>query len=350
MRVSTILRVGQKNAEIQLRKLLGRPARPYKVLLELTYDCNSRCKTCDIWKTPFKLKKQHIQLPEIEATLKELGSDLVWLALSGGEITLYENFDQVVALCKKHNPKLSLVTFTTNGIIPEKALEYARTLKEAGYDLFVTVSLDGDKDTHDRIRGIPGNYESAQRTFELLKRARIPTHYGITIGDDNREFIEKQYSSYRDSMKAITFVSSGGIYAKSNSVDRGKRLDSLKTVLKAYRVRSPGEWIEKLFLRLAYRFFAQDEKRLPIPCEVIHSSLHIRPNGDIHPCMFLPPLGNIKRNSLRETLASTSTTEALEKIRQEKCPKCWLNCYAPHSILLHPLKSITAALIGPPQT
>ena len=64
------------------------------------------------------------------------------------------------------------------------------------------------------------------------------------------------------------------------------------------------------------------------------------PNGDIKPCMFMKSLGNIKNENFKEVYNSENTNLIREEIKKNNCPKCWMNCYSPHSIMQHPIKSI----------
>jgi pyruvate-formate lyase-activating enzyme len=215
--------VGLRSTEALGRKYLGLPRRPYKLLLELTLECNSRCGSCAIWKTPARIKKQQLTLAEIEAMFTRSGRDLVWLALSGGEVTRYEAFPEVVALAKRLCPGLRVVTFTTNGLLPEIALRHAVAVERAGFDAFVTISLDGDADTHDRLRGVPGNHALAWEAYQLLRSHGINVQFGITLSDQNEAFVENEYVHLRDKIKAVTILHDDGIYGHANPHDEQDR-------------------------------------------------------------------------------------------------------------------------------
>lgn len=83
MKPGTIAKVALRAMEVRARAVLGLQLRPYKALVELTSECNSRCTTCDIWKTPAVVRKEDIGPAEIGRLLEGFGRDLVWLALSG---------------------------------------------------------------------------------------------------------------------------------------------------------------------------------------------------------------------------------------------------------------------------
>ena len=344
MRLKTIGSIVLRSAEVRLRTALGLPPRPYKLLLELTNHCNSRCTTCSIWKTPAAQLRSEISVDDIERLFRQAGPDLLWLALGGGEVTLHPEFKRIIGIARLHCPRLSLLTFTTNGLKPEVALEWARAIRDQGFDLFVTVSLDGDEELHDSIRGVPGNYRLAEETLRLLRADGIAAHFGITLSSRNEGFVRGRYREYRDRIKAVTFVSSGGIYRQENPTDDPAVLRALDHLIPLYRVRSPGDWFERLFLKLARRYYAEGRREMPVPCESVTSSLHVRPDGDVRPCMFMPAIWNIREGSWKESLRSEATALELQKIREGRCPRCWMNCYAPHSMLAHPLKSFLKSL------
>ena len=60
--------------------------------------------------------------------------------------------------------------------------------------------------------------------------------------------------------------------------------------------------------------------------------------------MFMNSLGNIRTNKFDEIYLSSKTNQIRESIKKNECPKCWMNCYSPHSIMQNPIKSIYKAL------
>ena len=64
------------------------------------------------------------------------------------------------------------------------------------------------------------------------------------------------------------------------------------------------------------------------------------PNGDLKPCMFMESLGNIKSENINKILSSEKTFNTKKLIKENKCPKCWMNCYSPHSIMQKPIESL----------
>lgn len=348
MRLKTIASIIGKNVQAWGLRFFGQSHRivPYKLLLQTTNDCNSRCETCHIWKInkddPTK-KDLEINLKDIENIFKEMSNSLLWLSLAGGEVTLSEDTEEIVRLAKKYCPNLCFITFTTNGLIPKRVQQLAQVIKDHDIDCFVTVSLDGNKEVHDKLRGIQGNFERALESFELIKELDMKVHFGITLSEDNHDFILNEYEDYSSSMRAITFVHNDGIYNKNDEINDQKIISSLKHVYKHYRLNGLADIVEKVHIRLAIKFLELERKKNIIPCDAGFSSLHVFPEGEVSPCMFLPSAGNVKKNSLSQIINSEKYISLKQDARSGNCTKCWMNCYSPHSIMQSPLRSLWSA-------
>ena len=241
-------------------------------------------------------------------------------------------------------PNLKIIAFTTNCLLPNRVLDYSLYIKNNGFDPLITLSLDGDEKTHDNLRGIKGNYQKCIETYENLRKNNILCHYGITLSKDNHKFVKEKYNKFKNSMKAVTFVHSEGIYNKENSYkDDEKIIQSLEIIYRNFKIRKIYEIIEKLHIKISIKFLKEQRKKNIIPCDVLNSSLHIMPDGNVKPCMFMKEVGNIKKNSLLEIIKSDTYDNSKNKIKKDQCPKCWMNCYSPHSMIQNPIKTIFSA-------
>lgn len=115
----------------------------------LTDKCNSRCKTCQIWKNQ---KGNKIPFEEVVKIIKEFPkADYVF---GGGEVTLYEDLGQLLVFCDHMNTSYTLLSNAVNYDLLDKYLRFYRV-----YNL--TMSCDGIN--HDAIRGVKGNLENIGR-------------------------------------------------------------------------------------------------------------------------------------------------------------------------------------------
>ena len=73
MRFSTYISIIYVNIILWAKKLFRLKIIPYKVLINLTDLCNSRCNFCDIWKIK---PKDEIGINELTALFKSLNKNL----------------------------------------------------------------------------------------------------------------------------------------------------------------------------------------------------------------------------------------------------------------------------------
>jgi MoaA/NifB/PqqE/SkfB family radical SAM enzyme len=59
-------------------------ALPVNITVSVSYQCNSRCKTCNVWLLP----NDDLVLPEWDRVFESLGRAPYWFTFSGGEPTL----------------------------------------------------------------------------------------------------------------------------------------------------------------------------------------------------------------------------------------------------------------------
>jgi MoaA/NifB/PqqE/SkfB family radical SAM enzyme len=337
MKLSTLLSLVSLQVKNQVKVKLRLKYTPFKWLIQLTNDCNSRCQTCHIWKINKEnptFKEQETNLDEYRKLFEQSGGGLHWLALSGGEISLFEPWDDFIELIRKNCPSLKLVTFTTNGLEPKKILARAQSLKKISREVFIVLSLDGPQKLHDKLRGVPGNYEKVFKTKALLDDEGIATYLGATLNNQNIDYWQ---SSYTGDVESISLVHSDGIYHKSVRRNEGVIFEGLKKILRKYQLNSIAKFGEFIYLRLALSFLKTG--KTPLPCDSLNSSIHFDPYGKVQACMFMPSLGSIKDNSLGEILGARESERQRKLIKNKNCPQCWMNCYAPHSIMAHPFKS-----------
>jgi MoaA/NifB/PqqE/SkfB family radical SAM enzyme len=135
--------------------------------------CNQRCKTCNIWRNnPIEERKKELKLDEIERIFSQFPK-IFWLTITGGEPFLREDLVEIVKIaCKKS--KVNVLTITTNGSLPDVIEKDVKEILAncKNLTIIVNVSIDGDRELHDKIRGIKGSFNKAVETIERLKKIK----------------------------------------------------------------------------------------------------------------------------------------------------------------------------------
>jgi MoaA/NifB/PqqE/SkfB family radical SAM enzyme len=324
-----------------------RPApRPITLTFSVTNRCQSRCRTCQIWRlyrAPEELAapsacssgvsrvdsraaltsrpqtaSDELTLDEIARIFASLGH-VYYFNVSGGEPFLRDGLDEIFALAMKHLTPRVLHT-PTNALLPERIEQVtARVLQkmqDTGYDapLEVKASLDGVGAKHDQIRGVPGNFEHVLETVARLKRLgeRFPSLHveiGTVISRANMqdvaeigEFVQTLgVESYRNEVaeQRAEFFNWGDPITPSAEEYAALMTDFTRRIRENLKhKRELARLTESL--RLVYYDYAAAtlrEKRQVLPCYGGITNAHINPYGQLWPCCVLgydQPLGELR--------------------------------------------------------
>ncbi|MCD6483222.1 MAG: radical SAM protein [Candidatus Aenigmarchaeota archaeon] len=178
---------------------------PFNYTFSLTYRCNSRCKTCNIWKIQKNFANEELTEKEWKKIIKSLSNSPFWMTISGGEPFLRFDIDRIVKYSIKKN-KPRFITIPTNGLINsrDKIEKILKTSKKT--ILIINFSLDGIGKNHDYIRGISGNWEKLVKNYFLVKELKdkfdnlvIGIH--TVISKWNYSEIPKIYSYVENNLK-----------------------------------------------------------------------------------------------------------------------------------------------------
>jgi Fe-coproporphyrin III synthase len=186
------------NRAIQLVQLLRSGKREMRLgtlILFVTSRCNAFCKTCFYHEELNRPGDMTLdQLEKVSRTMPPI-TDL-WL--SGGEPTLRRDISQIIDLFVKNNG-VTRVIVPTNGLIKSRVFDMVEQAlaANANLDLYLNIALDGYGETHDRIRGVPGNWEKGLECIQALyplKAAygdRFRLNVNTVICAENYKEIEK---------------------------------------------------------------------------------------------------------------------------------------------------------------
>ncbi len=330
---------------------LGRLRRPYRLTFVVNYLCNCRCAMCNIWRRP---GRPEMALDEIRRFFAK-ASGVSWLTISGGEIFLREDIEDVFRSAAADCRDLFLVTIPTTGILTDRIVRGARILLESNIQrLIVTLSLDGPEDAHDELRRTPGCFRQVMETYRRLKEirdGRLRVFFGYTLMKANSGQLFACIESVRTHLPHVAaddfHVNLGhtsGHYYSNLGMDLkpdGRALAVLDEFMRRRKhpLFDPVRWLERSYQRQAGRFIRTG--RTPVPCAALTSSLFIDPYWNVYPCnSFDRVLGNLRATDydLDAIWRADSSARARQEVAQGRCPHCWTPCEAYQSILADLLK------------
>lgn len=148
-----------------------------KLIIELTNACNLRCVHCygkfgenkNISFITFK------EVQNLKSAMDELHTKSV--ALTGGEAILNKEFEKIALFFLENGFKL---TIFTNGYETEKIKSFLE--KTENYRYNISVSLDGNEECHNCIRGNENSFRKTINTLNILKSySNITTSISTTV-------------------------------------------------------------------------------------------------------------------------------------------------------------------------
>lgn len=303
---------GPKN--LLLRKMVR--LRPKWLIFTATDLCNSHCMTCNIWKN----KKTHELLSpaEIKKALSDpLFRDVCYINNTGGEITTRPDLNEVILAEHEALPD-AVISLSTNGILPQRALEATRFSLEHGIKTYVGVSLDGIGEKHDKIRGTPGNFRSVDLLLhELLElRKKYGDQLWITVGtvliDETLPNLAelRAYAKELNVNHEVQWYNAASFYSNT-----GAKREKNEEMIKAVKSLPPR------LLREKWLKWLNDEP-IRFTCFAMHTFCVLKSNGDIVPCLtnWDASVGNVRDSTPTEIWRSAKAKEARKIV--DACPGC----------------------------
>ncbi len=291
--------------------------KPVSAVLAVTYRCNSRCRTCDIWKRepgPELTPEQFRRLPD----------GLRNINISGGEPFLRSDLPEVVAVLREKYPKAAIV-ISTNGLAPERIERSVRQMGKVG----VRVSIDAVGRLDDEVRGVKGSFDLAMDTLDRLAALGIKDlGVSATISADTSGHLRrlKQIADERGIEFVTGLVHSSPIYFGRHDqlLPAGPELERELAWLRDRELasRRAKDWFRAYFTEGIIDQLRGRPRRML--CRAGRYFFFMEPNGDVYPCNMWPEkMGNILEKSYEEIAAGSGALLG----QVDGCSmNCWMSC------------------------
>lgn len=328
----------QKLLLYKLYRSFGFPKSfPMNLTFGLTYKCNSKCRTCNIWKR--KDFKKELSLEEIEKIFKKIGKgNLYLLILTGGETFLNRNIAEICQYAERYCEPKSIV-IPTNALLGEYIVKKTEQIlkKCRKSHITVNISIDHINEKHDSIRGIKGNFEKSMRVYKGLKDLEKKyNNFDVSIHTVISKFNYMDFSEiYRyvtEKLRPKNYItevaenrvelSNLGDKITPSSEEYSRAIDFLIKKLESQKLS-----LKQAFRLEYYKMVKQilKEKKQVIPCYAGIASAQIDPTGEVwFCCIRAESIGNLRDEDYN--LMSLWYNEKAKKQRKSIANK---ECYCP---------------------
>ena len=308
-------------------KFKAKRPTPLFASYNVTGRCNMKCLFCEWWKTDRPELPTKKALAAIDSVCS-LG--VPFFDLSGGEPLLRKDLS---ALAKRAASHGCMVSMNTNGTL----LNENRLSEMANVLDLVVVSLDGPKEVHDKIRGVPGTFDKAVEAISLLKSQGIKVGINSVATPWNIDILPRFIEEFRSQVDFAQIQPIHPYPPPPENVPSDKQvLHLIDYLLKLKRSDPSFLAIPTDFLKGFEQFF---KCKAPKICHAGELYIAIDPSGKLLACPARSDivLGDALSDSVDAMLKGTRDSEGWRKV--SACKGCWLECTAGVSMMLqNPLK------------
>jgi len=289
------------------------------------------------------------------------------LWFSGGEPTLRRELPEIIDLFVRNNG-VRYINLPTNGLKPNRIYEVAEHClsQNRKLELHINIALDGLRESHDLMRGVPGNFEKAlesAKMLRILKKSfglRLIVNINTVITRDNldeilplAELIRAEHladghyfnvirgDAKNPGLKNVQREKLRQIYSKLSEIQwsyADGMFDDKNRVVK---------WMKKAAyvgtLTFHHRTQFQNlerSNRWPMACTAGETSAVIDFDGRIRACELRDPIGNLRGLDMNLKVFWESPARESEPHRIA-CDQCWCThvCFI-HDSLRYSSKSM----------
>ena len=305
---------------------------PMNYTISLLYECNSRCRTCNVYKK----KAKNLSLAEYKKLFRNIGKSPYWITLSGGEPFLRKD---IVEICKiiYNYSRPKIINIPTNGILTKRIVENVSDIAKicVKSQIIINLSIDAIGKYHDKIRNVPGNYRKVINTFNELKK--LP-HKNLSVGIHTviSQLNVDKFASISTALIALKPDS----YITEIAEERvelgtmGKNITPSKLAYKSaadfliHRIKHQHfTGMNKITqgFRIEYYNFAKKilrDKEQVLPCYAGIASVQISPDGDFGSCCIkAKSMGNLREENFdfRKIWNNEQFSEERRSIKNKEC-------------------------------
>ena len=285
---------------------------PAWVTFFVTKRCNAKCKHCFYWREINK-KEYEMTLGDFRKIANSFRNKAETISITGGEPFMR---DDIPEICRIFKNKTRNITIATNASLTEKiypAVKEILKILDGEVKLKIYISLDGDRELHNKVRGVP----IFDKTIETIKKLRefkeIELRTQTVISKTNYKYLEKindvamklkvphSFSIVRMGNVGLNGINqcsprdleAGGvppleeldsIYSRMKKIlkIRGENLNSIQTK----------DYLDTLKYSISYLKGKENKKR--VPCLAGRAMTVIYSNGEVSVCEMLNPFANLK--------------------------------------------------------
>lgn len=301
---------------------------PTRMIIYITDRCNARCEHCFFWR---ELNKNNDPtLEEFEALIDTMPK-MDTISITGGEPFLRKDIYDIIKIFSKKAKKIAI---STNGTFSEHIFNTVqKVLSNLDVYLSIQVSIDGMRETHNKIRGV-NIFDNVVETLKKLKTIdndRFTFNILTVITNHNYKEIDKIVDYFYKKLKINVFFEfvRGAPKEKDVNLPPYKEIEKVvKKIQEVYKTYKKDKMLLYIDLKMleAELFVHKNNKKI-YNCFAGKGTGVIYSNGNLSVCELFPPFSNLKKYkwNFKKCWNSKEARKARKKVKGCFCIHgCWL--------------------------
>ncbi len=159
---------------------------PLRVMFELTYQCNFKCKHCYVPQS-YRERKGELKVKEVFSLLNQLADiGCFYLGFTGGEPFIREDIMPILWYAKRKG--FEIIIYTNGSLINEEIAEELERLRPNKIDITIPAI---SKTAFESITGVADWRDKVFRAIDLLHKKGVNLGFKTCVLKDNENEIEK---------------------------------------------------------------------------------------------------------------------------------------------------------------
>lgn len=253
-----------------------------------------------------------------EALQDHFFSKVEVVGINGGEPSLFKDINGLMDALFSLK-RLKRVHFISNAMLESRLLDMMEKVKqkcgEKKIKVYLTVSIDGVKEIHDRVRGVAGAFSKTAHSLETLRRYKDKycdiLDIGCTVSNQNVDYIP-QVECFADSLRIDAYYHPAvpnkrlhNFHDKDFSILYNTRSMQLGTEYFYCRYKKTSGLRHKLRSYLIFYYLSNKGKGRLAGCQYLRGDITITESLDMFLCATASDkVGNLKEMSATALLKS----------------------------------------------
>ena len=272
---------------------------PIDMSLDITLRCDLQCIHC---YAKAGINQKGLPTDKVMSLLEKIhGIGVTKIVLTGGDPPAHPDFLEILKWSTEHFLVVDIATngYRIDGSLVKKICDLKKGMITA------RVSIDGNKEMHEKIRGIKGCWDKAVQAVRVFSRHHIPVSVVMTLNSHNvndlKDVIITAYQCGASRFSAGMTLAKGRAH-KSLELTSSQKMDVSKKLKELAQQYGSDTFYISPWVGVSERDILSDTA---VNCGAGYRMFAVDSSGNVNPCpAFHYALGNIFENELEDIFTS----------------------------------------------